>query len=115
MYFITLCSLISHYTVVRIEIDRNLTNFTLREGSSDPAKLCASVVDPDPNCPIGFDTRVAFLTDGSSAGMFISSRISDTIVLRYYYRAVRGLWSNQSCGGNQGVSTYGVCRHDPLR
>ena len=60
-----------HTTVVRIEIDRNLTNFTLREESSDPARVCASVVDPlDPNCPIEFDAPVAFISDGDSAGKF---------------------------------------------
>ena len=60
-----------HTTVVRIEIDRILTNFTLREESSDPARVCAGVVDPlDPNCPIEFDAPVAFISHDDSAGKF---------------------------------------------
>ncbi|CAI8036548.1 hypothetical protein GBAR_LOCUS20478 [Geodia barretti] len=52
----------------RVELDRDLTNFTVREGSSDPARVCASVVDPlDPVCPIQFPAGIVFLSESYSA------------------------------------------------
>jgi hypothetical protein len=58
-----------YYSGVRVELDRDLTNFTVREGISGPARVCASVVNPlDPVCPIQL-LYIAFLSESDSAGM----------------------------------------------
>ncbi|CAI8041949.1 hypothetical protein GBAR_LOCUS23280, partial [Geodia barretti] len=53
---------------ILVELNRDLTNFTVREGISDPARVCASVVNPlDSVCPIQFDASIAFLSESYSA------------------------------------------------
>ena len=61
-----------YHSDIWVEVDRDLTNSTVREGISGPARVCASVVNPlDPVCPIQFDTYISFVSRSGSAGTYV--------------------------------------------
>ena len=64
----------SYCAAVTVELDLENTTFTIYEGSSDPARVCARVLS-DLECPIAFDAQISFISDRDSAGDYFYSCI----------------------------------------
>ncbi|CAI8013546.1 hypothetical protein GBAR_LOCUS8572, partial [Geodia barretti] len=49
--------------MVRVEMDLDASTLTIREGSNEPAQICAKIVAPHAVCPIEFSASFAFLSE----------------------------------------------------